>query len=258
MIITDVPDNEIRVFHLSRTERFGVSSSSNGNQIKWKHGNIFIKQNLLGYEDVAEVLVSHFLSFTDLKECEYVKYYSCIIYEDEKLIGNGCYSYDYIKDYTEVSVSSILDSHMLSHGVSYDELRWFLLDIVGFDVKNYLDKILSIDSITRNDDRHFKNISFLYKDGKYICSPIFDNGSSCLSDTVSYPMNIPIEDNFKSVYAKPFKSIFKYNFVDNKPLVIDYNGFIKSVIVENEFSKRAFKTILLGLKDMEGISWVRR
>ena len=51
--------------------------------------------------------------------------------------------------------------------------------IVKFDVKEYIDKILCIDAITRNEDRHFRNISFLYKGGVYVPGRVYDNGASC-------------------------------------------------------------------------------
>lgn len=255
-MLVDVDDAQIDKIFVTRSERVN-SSGLLGNQIKWRHGNLFIKLNCLGYEDIAEVLISHFLSYTNLKDDEYVKYFSCLIYEDGRFLGNGCYSEDFIKDNVEVTVSELLDEHLQSHSISYDDLRDFLYPIVGYDVKDYVDKILSVDSITWNEDRHFKNISFLYKNGIYSPAPIFDNGAGCLSDLISYPLNVSLEDNLKGVYAKPFSIHFKDNFENNIPIQVDYNGFFNSLEFTDEKSLRALEVIKYGLKEMEGISWLR-
>lgn len=256
-MLIDVDNNKIETLYLTRSERLDSSSSSLGNQIKWKHNNLFIKLNCLGYEDIAEVLVSHFLSFTNLREYEYVKYYSCEIYEDGVFLGNGCYSYDFVGNYNEVTISNILDDNLLPYSIDYDDLRDELYSIVGFDVKSYIDKILSVDSIIRNEDRHFKNISFLFDGKKYIPAPIFDNGDGCLSDEVTHPFEVSFEDNVKNCYAKPFKTRYKDNFSNNTPLIIDYDGFINSLALTDKRSLRALETIKYGLNEMEGVSWVR-
>lgn len=256
-MLVDVNNDEVRVLHLKRSERLDNYSSSFGNQVKWKHNNLFVKLNCLGYEDIAEVLVSHFLSFTNLGEDEYVKYHSCVIYEDGIYMGNGCYSEDFTKGYMEISISDILDNNLESQAVSYEELREILYPIIGYDVKSYIDKILSVDSIIRNEDRHFKNICFLYKEGEYVPAPIFDNGDSCLSDLITHPLSVSIRDNLKNVYAKPFKTRYKENFSNNIPLLVDYDGFFSSVNVTDVRSIRALEVIRYGLKEMEGISWLR-
>lgn len=256
-MLKDVLDSDVEKIYVTKSERMCGSSSSLGNQIKWKHGNKFIKLNCLGYEDIAEVLVSRLLHYTDLNKNEYVDYFSCQIIEDGVLLGNGCYSYDFLNEGIEVTVSSILDDNLLPYSISYDDLREELYDIVGFDVKSYFDKILSIDSIIRNEDRHFKNISFILRDEKYIPSPIFDNGDSCMSDLISHPMSVPFDVNICSCYAKPFKQNYKDNFSSNVPLRIDVGSFFREVNVSEDRSLRALKTIEYGLRDMEGISWIR-
>lgn len=257
-MLTDDGDVQVEILNLTRAERLNNLSGSLGNQIKWKHNNLFVKLDCLGYESIAEVLTSNLLSFTNLNENEYVKYYSCIVYEDGVLLGSGCYSHDFTKGYDEVTVANILDNNLLSYAISYDDLRSELFSIVGFDVKPYIDKILSIDSITRNEDRHFKNISFLFNGEKYIPAPIFDNGDGCMSDEVTHPLSVNFEDNIKNCYAKPFRSSYKDNFVNNVPLIIDYDGFMSNLFLTGTRSLRALETIKYGLKEMEGISWVRK
>lgn len=256
-MLQDVDDTILDVIDVERSERIYGSSSSVGNQVKWKSGDRYIKKNCLGYEDIAEVLVSHFLSFTNLSESEYVKYTACRIVEDGKYVGVGCYSEDFKGDASEVSVSFLLDMSCSSYSMSYDELRDFLYDIVKFDVKPYLDKILCIDAITRNDDRHYKNICFLYKDGVYSPCPIFDNGSSCMSDLISYPMDADFERNYGSIQAKPFYTDFSKNLHNNECILVHYDEFLNSVNAIEPYSKRALQTLKKGLRDTEGLAWKR-
>ena len=50
----------------------------------------------------------------------------------------------------------------------------------------YLCKLLTIDALFLNEDRHTHNIAVLLDpDGKYHYCPIFDNGAALLSDTSS-------------------------------------------------------------------------
>lgn len=255
-ILTDI-NQELEVIYVSRSERLLSRLSSRGNQSKWKSGDKFIKLNCLGYENIAEELVSWFLGFTDLDKSDYVQYKSCLIVEDGKHLGIGCYSLDFTSDCEEVTVKDLLSAGMKSFAITYDELREFLLDEIRLDIKAYIDRILCVDSITRNDDRHFDNIAFLYKDKIYWPAPIFDNGSSCMSDIISYPLTVDFNTNYKSIQAKPFRIDFKSQIGFVNRLYVDYEGFVNSVHFTAPEGIRAFEVIKRGLAEMEGISWER-
>jgi len=236
------------------SERLYSSSSSysKGNQLKWKCDNHFVKLDSLGYEGIAEMYVSKLLDFTSVK---HVKYDACIIYEDGVLLGTGCISENFVsRSAEEVTFGHLLKQSFLPFSIEYDFLLDFIYDVTGLDAKKYIDTILCIDAITKNDDRHFYNMSMLIDDGAYSFSPVYDNGSACLSDTVLYPYSVSLQDNIRRVLAKPFSTNFKYQlrFVDR--LIIDYDGFIKSVNGEHH---RALDVIKYGLVEMEGIAWER-
>lgn len=76
---------DLNVVHVSRRERLVSRFSTKGNQIKWRTGDKFVKLNCLGYENIAETLVSWFLHFTNIKEEDYVDYFSCMIYRMESV-----------------------------------------------------------------------------------------------------------------------------------------------------------------------------
>lgn len=251
-MLKDISDSDIEVIHVKKSERFSTQGSR-GMQIKWRHGNIVVKRNYLGYEDIAEVLSSYLLQYTDISD--YVKYYSCVVVEDDIVIGNGCYSYDFINGAEEVTVASLLMKSGLPFSITYGDLRDFMFDIVGFDVKPYIDKLLCFDSIIRNGDRHFSNIVFLCNNGKYNPAPIFDNGDGCLSDMISYPLGCDFNKAYSSVQSKPFYADFRRNLEFNDRIRIRYNDFISGVSFDEEKSSRALRCILRGLEDMRGIAW---
>ena len=77
-----------------------------------------------------------------------------------------------------------------------------------FDV--YISKLMTIDALFLNEDRHTHNIAVLLDDcDQFHYCPIFDNGASLLSDTIQdYPMEEKIQDLVKRVKAKTFHDDF--------------------------------------------------
>jgi len=234
--------------------------SSKGYQRKWKKDNKIIKLDAVGYQSISEVLISHFLAFTELREYR-VPYYPCLIEEEGKLLGSGCFSYDFKpQGKTIVTAGKLLEKSKMSLGISYYDFLDFMDSnyMRYFTIKDYIDKILCLDAITWNDDRHFFNIAFL-EDEKGILSPapIYDNGEGCLADMISYPFTCGLAENLSSVVAKPFAFSFtqQLDYV-SKPILLDKEGFLSSL---NKFSTkesiRALDAILAGLSETEGKAW---
>ncbi|MER2009777.1 MAG: hypothetical protein ABS939_20260, partial [Psychrobacillus sp.] len=69
-----------------------ISTSSKGDQSKWRVGDKWVKQDARGYEGQAEVLASLVLSHSTLQEKDYVKYYPCEIVLPNGETSIGCYS----------------------------------------------------------------------------------------------------------------------------------------------------------------------
>lgn len=248
---------EVRV---SKSQRLGQIGGSKGNQVKWfdTENNIYVKLDCLGYEGKVEKAVSHLLGFTNLKQEEYVQYYVCKIIEEGKVLGTGCYSENFVGvAEREVTVADLLDRLMLSYAITYDDLRDSLYPIVKFDVKEYIDKLLCIDAITRNEDRHFRNISFIFKDGKYMPAKIYDNGAACFSDLLTYPMDMDLDTCFQTVQAKPFSVSFEKQLQGVIPLRIRYGEYLASVDIHEERNVRIINAIKRGLQETEGLAWVR-
>lgn len=254
----EVPDNKLKTINVSFKDRTNSGRTTKGNQLKWFRDGKFIKLDLLGYEGVAEVAVSYLLHWTNLEEGkDWIPYRQCNIVEDGKYLGVGCYSPDYRNGLLDVSASKIMQKCGISFGIEYWDFIDFISDYTGLDCKGYIDRILCVDSITRNDDRHFNNINFLYDivNKKYHFAPIYDNGGSCMSDLVSYPASVDFETNYRSIHAKPFDIDFVYQIHNPLRILVNYTEFIKNVNVSSYNEDRALKTIIRGLNDTKGISW---
>lgn len=256
--LLEVPENKLETINVSFKDRTNSVRTAKGNQLKWFKDGRFIKLDLLGYEGVAEVAVSYLLHWSNLVEGkDWIEYKQCIIVEDDKYLGVGCYSNDYRHGLLDVPVSKMMQKSGVSFGIGYYDFIDFVSDYTGLDCKGYIDRILCVDSITRNDDRHFNNINFLYDiaNKKYQFAPIYDNGCSCMSDLVSYTSDVDFDVNYKSIYAKPFDIDFIRQIHNPLRLLINYTGFIENISVSSFNEEQAIRTIIKGLEETKGISW---
>lgn len=201
-----------------------LNHTSKGNQLKWKYDKYWYKADHMGYEGLAEAIVSTLLDKSTLKY-PFVKYeYSKILYHGQTY--NGCRSESFIPDDNRVSLIPLeklyrsytggsLAIDTAHQGEIQDQIKFFV-DFVeqhtGIkDFGPYLTAMLEIDAFFLNEDRHTNNIAVLYEDTEetYSLCPLFDNGLSLLSDTnMDFPLERSIEDCLKAVEAKPFSQHF--------------------------------------------------
>ena len=74
----------------------------------------------------------------------------------------------------------------------------------------YFAKILTVDALFLNEDRHLHNVAMIEDPGgSYEYCPIFDNGASLLSDTtLDYPMGGDVYELIGEVQSKTVSSDF--------------------------------------------------
>lgn len=162
----------------------GIMSSSSsyiGAQTKWVSNRTWYKRDLRGGEAVAETLVSLFLSsclnITEF-EAGFVAY--GVSPKDERV----CYSYSFLK---EGETFIPLYSAMISLNLKWSEYADFegkleYIDsvykgVLGHSCKRWLLRVLTLDVMFRNTDRHLSNLGFIAdKRGNLRLAPIFDNG----------------------------------------------------------------------------------
>lgn len=176
--------------------------SSKGNQLKFERDGIWYKADYLGYEGLAEYTVSKLLACSTLRESEYVAY------EPEEILYNGqvfrgCKSRDFTEGWQLITLERLFQQtcgkglnstiHCLENHT--DRLKMLadqaerITGIRGFRV--YLQKMLTIDTLFLNEDRHTHNIAVMTNERhEYRLAPFFDHGACLLSDTMlDYPLN---------------------------------------------------------------------
>ncbi|MBQ7059034.1 MAG: hypothetical protein IJM83_07010 [Firmicutes bacterium] len=176
--------------------------SSKGNQLKWKTGGEWFKADAVGYEGLAEYVVSHLLRYSSLREDQYVLYDTVQIrYRDKVFLGCRCK--DFLMEGSQLFTWERLYRNLTGRSLyvsafHFPEVKERLSFIVSqmeraigiSGIGEYLTCLVEIDSVFLNEDRHMHNIAAIRKpDGSYAFSPIFDHGASLLSDTaLDYPM----------------------------------------------------------------------
>lgn len=74
----------------------------------------------------------------------------------------------------------------------------------------YMNKLLTIDALFLNEDRHTHNVAVLMNgEGEFACCPIFDQGAGLLSDTtMDYPLEGDTVAYLREAKAKTFCDSF--------------------------------------------------
>lgn len=240
-----------------------VSTSSKGDQSKWLVGDIWIKENTRGYENMAEYLAYLILDSSTLPKTSFVPYTPCLIEKHDETVSEGCYSKDFRGSLQEVTLERLFEANFETtddilqneHYSTADKFHAIMDKIhhfIGLDVSQTISQILAFDAFILNEDRHTNNILFLFDplSEAWQLAPIFDHGLSLLSDINDYPKSKPINILKNQVKSKPFSSSFK------KQLAV-YQGdpFInRSLLLENLNNApyalgRAKEVVLLQLSD---------
>ncbi len=192
--------------------------SSKGNQLKWKNAGNWYKADYVGYEGLAEYMISHLLQKSTLRSEEYV------IYEPEQIkyretIYNGVKSADFVQSGRQIITLERLFKNFSGESLTQiiyrirepkERLRFIVNQIERItglkDFGIYMNKLLTIDAMFLNEDRHMHNIAVLMNgEGAFRYCPIFDQGAGLLSDTsMDYPLNGDTVSYIKTVHAKSF------------------------------------------------------
>lgn len=195
--------------------------SSKGNQLKFERDGIWYKADYLGYEGLAEYTVSKLLKYSSLGTEEYVDYNLEQIEYNGNLF-NACQSRDFTDGWTLITLERLFKNvygdglNRIIYSVEDHTERLRVLveqaeRVTGIrNFGQYMSKLLTVDSLFLNEDRHTHNIAVLTNEkNEFRLAPIFDNGAALLSDTrMDYPMNRDVIDLIKSVKPKTFCNDF--------------------------------------------------
>lgn len=224
--------------------------SSKGNQLKWENNGIWYKADYTGYEGLAEYLISHLLRKSTLSENEYV------VYELEEIkYKNTCYmgvkSKNFLLEGWQIITLERLFANFFHESLyksiykieTYEDRLLFLVEqierITGLrEFGTYMNKLLTIDAMFLNEDRHMHNIAVLMnQDGKFAYCPIFDNGASLLSDMLmDYPIGGDLYKMLGDVQSKTLGEDFDKQ--------LDASEWLYKANLKFHFQKKDVKNIL--------------
>lgn len=195
--------------------------SSKGNQLKWKCGDNWYKADHMGYEGLAEAVISRLLTYSDA--AYYVQYEPVCIQYKEK-VYTGCRSANFLRTEEELVTIEHLFRQYMGKSLSKEmgritdvknRILYMVGNVVDFtgllDFGRYLQILLALDAFFLNEDRHTNNIAVIYRpeEETYRLSPIFDNGLSLFSDMATdFPVEKSIKECMAAIEAKPFSQDF--------------------------------------------------
>lgn len=203
--------------NISIDEKYIVSQAgtSEGTQVKYYMDGYWYKIDNRGCEGLAEYLVSSLLTFSSLRQDEYVLYEQCIIngksgcrsknflHQNEELVT--LYRL-YLNEYGKNLADDILQFDTIDERIQY--VIRFVKECCNIDITSYLGKVFTLDSVVLNEDRHFNNLALISTDHGFDTAPLFDHGISLLTANISINSRLPIEENIKRVVARPFSGSF--------------------------------------------------
>ena len=196
--------------------------SSKGNQLKWRNESYWYKADYTGYEGIVEYIVSKLITKSTLHNNEITNYEIEEI-QYKRRIWLGCKSINFLPEGWQLITLERLFHNYYGHSlqqaiykINGDKERLeFLVNqtirITGLtEFGQYMNKLLTIDAIFLNEDRHTHNIAVLLdSNGEYQYCPIFDNGASLLSDIkLDYPLDESFYNLIETVKAKTFSANF--------------------------------------------------
>lgn len=194
--------------------------TSKGDQPKWETGGVWYKSDHMGYEALAEVVISHLLAKSNVPD--FVLYDVVNIRYDSQ-VRAGCSSRNFRAKSEELIPFERL--HRAYHGQGLartlaripdtdEQIRYtveFVESVTGLDdVGAYLTRLLELDGLFLNEDRHTNNLAVIrnHTTGAFRLCPVFDNGLSLLSDLNDYPLDEDVFACISRVQAKPFHRDF--------------------------------------------------
>lgn len=165
-----------------------TASTSKGNQIKWRKGNLWIKADMQGYEGLAEEFASLVLDCTQIP---HVRYKTCLIETSQGKYRGCCSQTMYEKGDSFYSISRLYETYglVLERSRRTQPSIEIIENVIEFvkthymlDITDYLINTLYFDKLVANEDRHINNLGVIRKaTGNYAIAPIFDNGLSFLA-----------------------------------------------------------------------------
>lgn len=230
-------EDSVKEYKLSAQAMAMVSGSSKGTQPKYFEDGYWYKTDRNGYEGLSEQIASMVLRHSNVDH--YVEYERCMVNGKR-----GCRSASFLHEgesfislerfYNMYTGNHLSDAVLKFRNVE-DRIHFaidFVKEHADLDISRYISDTLALDALLANDDRHFHNLGIIadQNNNTFKCAPVFDNGSSLLSDFGKYPVFDSIEENLEKVVGKPFSAnLYTQAKAAGIHLEIDYEGLQKDI-----------------------------
>ena len=197
-----------------------LAQTGGGDQPKWLIGKKWYKADYLGYEGLAECLISWLMRYSNVTD--YVEYEPCLIRSGTRArTGCVCQNFRW-NDEMLISFERLhrayqgrgLADTLAAKKTAAERIKYtvaFTEEATGLkDIGRYLTLLLELDAFFLNEDRNTGNLAVLRNelDKRYRLCPIFDNGMALLADTRRYPADEDVESCIADTEARPFDSSF--------------------------------------------------
>ena len=182
--VSSFKDCPARSWHYGSQGTGAGSSNSSylGAQKKWvTNSHTWFKEDILGGEAVAETLVSLFLS-SCLNITEFEAGF--VAYGVSTTGNNLCYSYSFLKEGESfiplcdaIRALNPKEQEFMDFEGKLEYINSVYEVVLGYSCKRWLLRVLTLDVMFRNTDRHLSNLGFIAdRQGNLRIAPIFDNG----------------------------------------------------------------------------------
>lgn len=182
-VVNSFVDCPARSWHYD-SQKTGVISNSSylGAQTKWVgKASAWLKKDYVGGEAITETLVSLFLtSCLNVQElgAGYVGY--CVFCPQD----DTCLSRSFLKEgesfiplYDAIRALKPKEQEFMDFEGKLEYIDSVYKVVLGYSCKRWLLKVLTLDVMFRNTDRHLSNLGFIAdRQGNLRITPIFDNG----------------------------------------------------------------------------------
>ena len=250
-----------------KDSRTNIVQSSKGNQLKWKNDGLWYKADYLGYEGLAEYVVSSLLQKSTLKNSAYVKYGLETI-KCKSVVYNGSKSIDFLtEDWQIITLERLFQNYFntsLNKAIyqiknNRDRLQFLVSQVEritglsNFGI--YMNQLFTIDAVFLNEDRHTHNIAVLMNGkGEFQYCPIFDYGAALLSDTkMDYPMGEDIYKLIQDCHAKTICQDFAEQLDVSEQL---YGNHLKFSFTRKEIQNLLNQTELYQKEEKERVETI--
>jgi hipA-like C-terminal domain len=182
-VVSSFQDCPARSWYYDSQETGIVSNSSYlGAQPKWVgKASAWLKKDCLGGEAITETLISLFItSCLNVQELEagYVGY--CVFCPQD----DTCLSRSFLKEgesfiplYDAVRALKPEEQEFMDFEGKLEYINSVYKAVLGYSCKRWLLRVLTLDVMFRNTDRHLSNLGFVAdRQGNLRIAPIFDNG----------------------------------------------------------------------------------